>query len=99
MGALVSGCVTGDRARGKQVFRWLFERSAGEVDLDSSGHAFPEEGGGITQMICCYFVLLFGYSKTEHTDLSFLSDPAMVVSMLSKGLFDNVSLVVCTVLL
>lgn len=62
-GALVSGYVTGNRARGKQVFRWLFERSAGEVDLDVSGHAFPEEGGGITQMICCYFVLLFGYTK------------------------------------
>lgn len=63
-GALVSGYVTGNRARGKQVFRWLFERSAGEVDLDVSGHEFPEEGGGITQMICCYFVLLFGYTKT-----------------------------------
>lgn len=64
MGALVSGYVAGNRARGKQVFRWLFEISAEEVDLDSSGHAFLEEGGGITQLICCYFVVLFGYTKT-----------------------------------
>lgn len=63
-GCLVSGYVTGERARGKQVFCWLFERSAKEVDLDSLGHAFPEEGGGITEMICCYFILLFGYTKT-----------------------------------
>lgn len=97
---MVSGCVIGHRARGKsQVFRWLFERSAEKMDLDSMGHAFPKEGGGITQMICCYFVLLFGYTKMYYTDLSFLSDPVIVVSVLSKGLFDNVSLVVCTVLL
>lgn len=25
--------------------------------------AFPEEGGGVTGMICCYFILLFGYTK------------------------------------
>lgn len=60
VGPLVSGYVTDDRARGKQVFRWLLERSAQEVDLDSSGCAFPEEAGRITQMICCYFVLGFG---------------------------------------
>lgn len=33
--------------------------------------------------------------KIEHTDLSFVSDPAMAVSMLSKGLFDGLSPVVC----
>lgn len=60
---MVSGYVAGERARRKQVFCWLIERSAQVEDLDSSGHAFPEEGGGITEMICCYFILLFGYVK------------------------------------
>lgn len=59
----MSGYVAGERARRKQVFCWLIERSAQVEDLDSSGHAFPEEGGGITEMICCYFILLFGYVK------------------------------------
>lgn len=62
LGALGSGFVSGDRARRKQVFHGFFDRSA-EVDLDSLGHVFPEEGGGITRMICCYFILLFRYTK------------------------------------